>query len=667
MNNSKIGIIMLLFWSAGCSTAPTDKSGAELIATESDIGTGILSDDWETLRDAKIHYAQAMIAEDLSDTSRMREEYDLAVSLLGEIDLYDNSSNAFESEFQATANKVSKDYQLALRRLRIRYGNSSDLSLMEKLELFDSIDDTSGIAVKVLQKYADDLGMEIPLVINGSVMRIVRFFQTEAAESFDLWLKRKGAYQQMFESILEEEGLPRELVYLAMVESGFSPRAYSWAHAAGPWQFIYGTGRLYGLKRDWWVDERRNPIKSTHAAARYIKDLFTEFGDWYLVMAAYNSGSNRVKRAMKRGTPENYWELLTLPRETRNYVPSLIAATIIGEDPEAFGFDVNPESPLSFEEVKIKGSISLSVISKAAGVSVEDLRRLNPELRRNATPPRDYGYSLLLPMGTAEQFNQNFAELPEKERTGYVRHKVRRGEALSTIAARYGVPVGRIVRVNSIRNRNSIRAGKILLIPTNSSVFSSAGSKRIESRSAVPKNSKPIKYRVKKGDTLGHIAEYYNTTALKLRAWNGLRYGKPIYEGESLNVYLPEYLKLSQPVYSVADPRLFLLHYRVKPGESLSVLAAKFEVKTDELRLWNSIKGNELKAGSLITVWTMKAVEADITMKNVKLTIHTVRRGDTLWDIARNNGVSISEMFSWNPWAEDNPIKPGDRIKIYRR
>ena len=667
MNNSKIGIIMLLCWSAGCSTVPTDKSGAELIATESDMGIRILSDDWETLRDAKIHYAQAMIAEELSDTSRMREEYGLAVSLLGEIDLHDNSSEAFESEFQATANKVSKDYQLALRRLRIRYGDSSDMSLMEKLELFDSIDDTSGIAFKVLQKYADDLGTEIPLVINGSVMRIVRFFQTDAAESFDLWLRRKGAYQQMFETILEEEGLPRELVYLAMVESGFSPRAYSWAHAAGPWQFIYGTGRMYGLKRDWWVDERRDPVKSTHAAARYIKDLFEEFGDWYLVMAAYNSGSERVRRAMKRAETENYWDLLTLPRETRNYVPSFIAATIIGEDPEAFGFTTEPEDPLSFEEVKIEGSINLSVISKAAGVSINDLKRLNPELRRNATPPRDYGYPLLLPMGTAERFNKNFAKLPREERTGFVRHKVRRGEALSTIAAKYGVPVSRIVSVNSIRNRNSIRAGKILVIPTNGKVFSSAGSKRIESLSAVPKNSKPMKYRVKKGDTLGHIAEYYNTTALKLRSWNGLRYGKPIYEGERLNVYLPEYLKLTQPVYSVADPRLFLMHHRVKPGESLSGLAAKFEVKKDELRLWNSIKGNKIQAGSLIIVWTMKAVEADIATEKMNMTIHTVRRGDTLWEIAKNNGVTITEMLSWNPWAEENPIKPGDRIKIYRK
>ena len=662
---NKFGVMVLLVFLLGCSSAPN--SDVRLTGTSEDnlVQKSVLDDAWEDLRDAKIHYAQALIAEEMSDTLRMKEEYEMAILILGEIEIHEATSALFDDEFQSAANKVSKDYQLSLRRLQLRYGDSSDMSLMEKLELFDSIDDTAGLAMKVLQEFADNLDTKIPLDINSRVMRIIRFFQTEASESFELWLKRKGVYEEMFAKILEEEDLPKELVYLAMVESGFSPRAYSWAHAAGPWQFIYGTGRLYGLKRDWWVDERRNPKKSTYAAAKYIKDLYAQFGDWYLVMAAYNSGEGRVKRALKREGTKNYWELSTLPRETRNYVPSFIAATIIGENPTAFGFDVTPEAALSFEEVTINGSIKLSIISKAAEVSLEELISLNPELRRKSTPPRIKGYSLLLPKGTKERFNKNFAELPETERTGYVRHKVKRGEALSTIATKYGVSVREIVSLNNIRNRNSIRAGKLLVIPTGGKVFGAAPSKRIESRTSIPKSSKSLKYRVRKGDTLGHIAEYFNTTALKLRKWNGLRYSKPIYEGEVIKIYFPEYLKITQPDFSVADPRLFLAHHRVEERETLSSLAIKYAVKSDEIRLWNSLKDVNIKKGSVIQFWTMKVTKDREVISSKELKVHTVRRGDTLWDIAKKNGVTLSQVITWNPWTEKSQIKPGDRLKIY--
>ncbi|MCH8304011.1 MAG: LysM peptidoglycan-binding domain-containing protein [Candidatus Marinimicrobia bacterium] len=658
----KIAPALLVIFSLGCSTAPQESAGKYEIAA-----TTLELDDWEALRDAKIHYAQALISEEISDTSRMREEYELAISVLEDIQLTSKTTDAFEKEFRVTANKVSKDYTLSLRRLTLKYGDASDISLMEKLELFDAMDDSSSLAIKVLQDYANDLGMDIPLEVNANVMRIIRFFQTDASESFELWLKRKGTYQEMFEAILESNDLPKELVYLAMVESGFSPRAYSWAHAAGPWQFIYGTGRTYGLRRDWWVDERRDPEKSTRAAAKYLKDLYAEFGDWYLAMAAYNSGSQRVKRAMKRNNTDNYWELTTLPRETRNYVPSFIAATIIGENAAAFGFDVTPESPLSYDEVKIGGSINLSVLSKAAGVNVSELIRLNPELRRKSTPPTSKGYKLLIPYGTADLFNKNFAELPEEERTGTIKHKVRRGEALSAIATKYGVSLNRIISLNSIRNRNSIRAGSTLLIPTNGKVLSLTKSKRVESPSETPPNSYAIKYKVRKGDTLGHIAEYFNTTALRLRKWNGLRYGKPIYAGEVIKVYIPNYLKLSQPKFSVADPSLFLMRYSVRKGESLSSLESKFDVKKDEIKLWNSLKKNDISEGEILDIWTMKVVEMDNIGAGLTMKVHTVKRGDTIWNIARKNGVTITDMLSWNPWADDQPIKPGDRLKIFQK
>ena len=658
----KIAAGLLVIYAFGCSTAPQESAEKfELAVSTLDV------DDWAALRDAKIHYAQALISEEISDTSRMREEYELAVNVLEDIQLTSKTTNVFEKEFQATANKVSKDYTLSLRRLRIKYGYSSDISLMEKLELFDSIDDSAGLAIKVLQDYADDLGMDIPLEVNGNVLRIIRFFQTEASESFELWLKRKGTYQEMFEAILESNDLPKELVYLAMVESGFSPRAYSWAHAAGPWQFIYGTGRMYGLRRDWWVDERRDPEKSTQAAARYLKDLYADFGDWYLAMAAYNSGSVRVRRAMKRDNTDNYWELSTLPRETRNYVPSFIAAAIIGENAAAFGFDVTPDPPLSFDEVKIGGSIKLSVLSKAAGVNITELIRLNPELRRKSTPPTSKGYNLLLPYGTVELFNKNFAELPEEERTGTLKHRVRRGEALSAIATKYGVSLNQLVRLNSIRNRHSIKAGSTLLIPANSKFLASTRSKRIESPSDIPSNSYAIKYKVKKGDTLGHIAEYYNTTALKLRKWNRMRYGKPIYAGEVIKVFVSKGLKISQPKFSLADPSLFLMHYRVRRGETLSSLGNKFDVGKDEIKLWNSLKKNDIYEGEILDIWTMKVVEIGETEAGFTMKVHTVRRGDTIWDIARKNGVTITDMISWNPWADHQPIRPGDRLKILQK
>ena len=176
-----------------------------------------------------------------------------------------------------------------------------------------------------------------------------------------------------------------------------------------------------------------------------------------------------------------------------------------------------------------------------------------------------------------------------------------------------------------------------------------------------------MKYRVKKGDTLGHIAEYYKTTALNIRKWNGMRYGKPIFASEVLKIYVPNYLNMREPSFSVADPRLFLIHYRVRSGDSINSLANKFGVEKDELKLWNSLKNDLLKKDQLLEVWTMKVTEVDNIAGNEKVSIHTVRRGDTLWDISNKNGVSISQMLAWNPWAEKSPIKPGDRLKIYRK
>ena len=245
---------------------------------------------------------------------------------------------------------------------------------------------------------------DIPMVINSRVEYFLTYYQKEARQSFSTYLKRSAKYIDPMRDILKNEGLPQDLVYLALIESGYNPFAYSRAHAMGPWQFLAGTGRMYGLRRDTWVDERRDPMKSTEAAASYLQNLYEIFDDWYLVLAAYNSGQYRVLKAMREAQSHDYW-VLDLPSQTEDYVPRFLAATIIAKNPTDYGFHIEYEDPLDHEVIFVPGKTDLKNAAACLGCEVDLLRELNPELKRLVTPPYDSEYPLRIPRGSKEIFD----------------------------------------------------------------------------------------------------------------------------------------------------------------------------------------------------------------------------------------------------------------------
>jgi membrane-bound lytic murein transglycosylase D len=332
----------------------------------------------------------------------------------------------------------------------------------------ESNDDFS---LEIFPKNRSKQGQEfdIPIVINSKVEQFIQYFQTKARKVFTLWLARSEKYIPFMRDLLRENGLPEDLVYLALIESGFNPHAYSRSKASGPWQFIYLTGKKYGLRSNWWIDERRDPEKSTIAAAKYLKDLYDMFECWYLAAAGYNAGEKKIATAMKRYRTEDFWELTKyqyLKRETKNYVPQMIAAALIAKDPEKYGFiGIEYQEPLQYEKVKVPEVTDLRLIAQACEVTVNEIKDLNPELLRWCTPPDFPDYEIKIPFGKKEFFLKNFEVLPPAGKLQFKTHIVRKGDTLSKIAKRYRVDLKSILEINRLNLKSRLSVGMNLLIP----------------------------------------------------------------------------------------------------------------------------------------------------------------------------------------------------------
>ncbi len=306
-------------------------------------------------------------------------------------------------------------------------------------------------------------------VASKAVKKNIGIFSNTIKERFSLYLSRSGKYLEMMKEILRQKDVPENIVFLSLIESGFSPYAYSVAHAAGPWQFIASTAKRYGLEINWWKDERRDPVKSTFAAADYLKDLYGMFGSWNLAMAAYNAGEGRIQKAMKRSNADSYWELLGTKHirpETKEYVPRFIAASLIANNPQDFGFDeIEYHEPLIFDEVRLNSPIDLSVAAECAGVSLDEIKKLNPELRRWCTPPDVTDYTLRIPIGTKEQFMTALDSIPETERFTIERYTVKKGDTFQQIAHRTGIPVPVVLSLNSLEKIIPLKPGRVVYLP----------------------------------------------------------------------------------------------------------------------------------------------------------------------------------------------------------
>lgn len=323
-----------------------------------------------------------------------------------------------------------------------------------------------------------DDSYNIPVVFDETVERHLRFFHTSIRARFEQWLMRLNRYRPHIEAIFAEFNLPSDLIYLSLVESGFNPYAYSRAKATGPWQFMKATGKLYGLRIDDYVDERRDPIKSTVAAARYLRDLYDLFGAWPLAMAAYNAGEGKVLRALEKVQGETFWDISNtklLRQETKQYVPRIMAATIIARHPERYGFSIEEGPSHQFEEVVVNRPLHLRAIAHHTGIPYEELRLLNPELRRDATPPDDRAYHLKVPVGTTQKVMQVLDQIPTYKFPPLRPHvkqvksltprwyRVRSGDTLEKISKRFRIPISTLKARNNL-SRSSLKVGELLLL-----------------------------------------------------------------------------------------------------------------------------------------------------------------------------------------------------------
>jgi peptidoglycan lytic transglycosylase D len=386
--------------------------------------------------------------------------------------------------------------------------------------------------------------VDFPIAVNDAVLSCIDLYQGRLHDWFEAALARGQRYLPHIREVFASEGIPQDLAYVALVESAFKATAYSRARAKGVWQFISETGKRYGLQQDWWVDERSDPEKATRAAAKYLKELHGLLGDWNLALAGYNAGESKVLRGISRYGTNDYWRLRktrAFRRETKNYVPLIHAAIVVAKAPAKYGFEITPEVPRTYEIADVAGTVDLRVVAECLETPVDDVRALNPELRRLATPATD-GYPLRVPEGRAGLLTACLDNVPAQKRVQFRTHVVARGQTFSSIARKYGLRSQDLAAANALSVSRSLRVGQELIIPieprTAAPRAASESSATVVTASLEPPSASRIRvtYRIRPGDTLGAIAERYGTTVRELQSWNGLR-GTRITAGRMLTIF----------------------------------------------------------------------------------------------------------------------------------
>jgi len=375
-----------------------------------------------------------------------------------------------------------------------------------------------------------------------------------------------------------------------MIESGFNEKAYSWAHAAGPWQFIESTGQTYGLENNWWVDERRDIEKSTRAAAKFLNYLKERFdGDWYLAIAAYNAGGGKVRRAIRDADSRDFWNLAeggVLQAETKNYVPKLLAALTIVRDLEGYGFaDLDFEPQPKFEFITLPTTTDLEVVADLSGSDYGELKALNPELKRWCTPPGDSDYRLRVPRGRGEIFRAAYADLAISDRARYHRHKIAAGDNLRSLAKKYRIQVDDIVSLNNIKDPRALRIGTNLILPLREGFTRLP----IDEMADDYQRSRRQQYTVRAGDSLWKIAQRFSVTQKELRVWNRLGWSNLLRPGQVLAVSKVGQKKIAGRKTAKATGPSKKLVYRVQRGDTLWGIGRQFDVATNQIRLWNDL------------------------------------------------------------------------------
>lgn len=453
---------------------------------------------------------------------------------------------------------------------------------------------------------------DFPVVENDKVRYFVDYYTGRARGTFKIWLERSARYLPMMQETFAEAGLPRDLAYLAMVESGFNAKAYSWAHAVGPWQFIESTGKRYGLSNNWWQDERRDPEKATKAAAHFLSDLYDDFdGDWYLAVASYNAGPGKLRRAIKKYKTRDFWEISSRPylrKETKNYIPKLLAVLLISRDPEAYGFtDLEWQEPLAYDTYTLPGSTDLEVVARLCGTDYATIKALNPELKRWSSPPTDKAYQVRIPAGSEALFAEKYAALPAAKRANYKRHKIKSGDTLLALSKRYGVRIADIQRLNRIKNPRALQLGTNLIIPLNPDYDGRAVAELRDDY----KRSRRTYYTVRSGDSLWKISRKFGVTEKQLRVWNRLGWSNVIRPGQRLVVSSRGKTSNKTARKAVPTGPQRKVVYLVRSGDTLWGIGRQFSVNTSQIRAWNNLSENHvLRPGQQLTLMVRGSVSS---------------------------------------------------------
>lgn len=631
---------------ASCAALPLGRTAAPTpgtaVADSLALDPVLLQEFDGALQIARWRWLRALDEDAAERYDGAREELDQAYYTLAAIDDNPYLEEALgdrdpQAEVDAVAQAVERAYLDVLPHVE-SLSPDSPLSLLLSELADEDLEDLPADAVPLVRIHQLAPLCDLPIDANAQVASSIHFFQTRGRQTWEAWHRRSGRYRDLIVPILRETGMPEDLFYLSMIESGFNPRAYSRAHAVGLWQFVRSTGRLEGLRIDNWVDERRDPVKSTRAAAQHLRSLYKEFGDWRLAAAAYNSGRGRVRRAIDKAGSKDFWEL-KLPRETRNYVPLLMAAAVIAKDPARFGFDIpEVDEAITWDQVKLTELIDLKTAARLLGISaIDPLRALNPELRNVFTPHRPKeGYLFNVPSGHGGTFLAAFNRMPRSERSGIYEYKISRGDNLWTIARAFNVSARDLADANGLTNAALIKPGQVIVIPITGGVVAPAGSGT---------------HSVRRGESLWTISRRYKVSMQDLRTWNGLA-GDTIRIGQKLKVGVKMLTARQRaPVGTDANGRTV---HTVRSGESLWTIARTHQITVSDLKQWNGLQKDTIRPGQSLFVSTAPAAEDS----------YTVVRGDTLYSIARRFGIAADQIARRNNMSLSSTLLTGMELHI---
>jgi membrane-bound lytic murein transglycosylase D len=535
-----------------------------------------------------------------------KENFDHAFNLLLESPLDVRSDERLQQEFDRVLDGVN-----GLELQALQEGDGFTQQKSEPAPIDEANEAAVPVDPNVKAKAEAEVAAthsDLPLMMTDPVAGYIYYFSTRGRGTLERALARSGLYHDMIQRVLKEEGVPQDLIYLAQAESGFHPLALSRAGARGMWQFMASRAKGYGLERDWWVDERQDPEKSTRAAAHHLKDLYNEFGDWYLAMAAYNSGPGTVQNAVKRTGYADYWQLYkrnVLPKETRNYVPIILAVTIMAKNPRQYGLDnVATEKPIPYDAVNIDYPVDLRLVAECVDVSASTLQDLNPSLLR-LTTPKDREFELHLPAGTKDRYLSAITAIPPDMRVWWHYHKVAPGDTLTSVARAFHTSPQAIVQANNLDGVENLPVEGELIIPV------APGKHPADEGASYSRRA--TSYKVRKGDTVQTVADNFGVPPAMVRRWNHLK-GDSVRGRRVLYVHLPVAPDASESRQAVsakshshnrlqAKSGNAIVHHKVQRGETLSSIAKSHNTTVDALKEDNGNLAN-LRPGMVLVIAT---------------------------------------------------------------